>query len=71
MNNDDTARLKFLAQSVNHGCVYISEKETNESIVRLYSRLSDWLETTKGDKFTLDDLRLLVDEAMSMAEAKK
>jgi hypothetical protein len=68
--SEDAIRLKFLAESMNEAIVHIAIRD-DRRIVQLYTRPSDWAEVTMGNKFALDDLRLLIDQAMQQAKTKR
>jgi len=67
--SEDTARLKFLARSLNTAAsmIHIKVKKDKE-IMQLYSWLSDWAEMPVGDEVDLDDLRMLIDQAIEQEE---
>lgn len=66
-HSDDTKRLEFLANSLNEAIVHLAIRDEKQ-IVQLYTRKSGWVDTTMGEKFVLDDLRMLIDEAINKAE---
>ena len=67
---DDTARLKFIADNLNLASVHIAIRQ-GKGKVEMYARASDWVELPHNDKFDLDDLRLLIDHASAQAEERK
>lgn len=60
----DDSRLKFLAENLNKGTVHIAIRP-EKGIVQIWTQQSKWVDMSVPDKFTLDDLRILIDEAMS------
>jgi len=68
--NIDTKRLKFLADNLNDAIIHIAIRE-QKNVVQMYARSSDWVESSVGEKFVLDDLRMLIDQAITQAESKK
>jgi hypothetical protein len=67
--HEDTMRLKFLAKSLNTvaGSVHIAVREEKKTL-QMYTWLSKWAETSAPDKIELDDLRFLIDQAMTQIE---
>lgn len=70
--HEDTKRLKFMAKGLREAIIHIAIRN-ERNIIQMYTRPSDWAELSAPDpsKFDLDDLRMLLDLAMTQAEAKK
>lgn len=60
----DETRLKFLAENLDKGSVHIAIR-ADKGIVQIWTHQSKWVDMSVPAKFTLDDLRILIDEAMS------
>ena len=69
--HEDTVRLKFLAKSLNTvaGSIHIAVRE-EKKIMQMYTWLSKWAETSAPEKIELDDLRFLIDQAITQAEER-
>ena len=69
--NEDTARLKFLAKNLNTiaGSVHIAVRK-EKRIIQMYCWLSQWVDIPIGDSAHLDDLRMLIDEAIANEEQR-
>ena len=67
----DEERLAFIANSLREASVHIAIRD-EKNIVQMYTRPSDWaqLSVPSPKKFDLDDLRLIIDEAISQVEKK-
>lgn len=67
--HEDTLRLEFIAKSLNThaGSVHIAARQERK-IVQMYSWLSKWVELSMGEEVVLDDLRMLLDQAIEQAK---
>ena len=65
----DEERLAFIANALKEASVHITIRE-EKNIVQMYTRPSDWtqLPVPLLDKFDLDDLRLIIDQAIAQAK---
>ncbi len=67
----DEERLAFIANALKEASVVHIAIREEKNIVQMYTRPSDWtqLPVPLLEKFDLDDLRLIIDQAI--AQAKK
>ncbi len=67
--NEDTARLEFLARSLDTAAGMIHVKvRPDKGTIQLYSWLSDWAEMSISNEVVLDDLRMLIDQAIEQSK---
>jgi len=65
----DEERLAFMANALREAGVHIAIRN-EKNIVQMYTRPSDWaqLSVPSPEKFDLDDLRLIIDQAIAQAK---
>lgn len=66
----DEERLNFIAKNLNAASVHLAIRP-EKRIVQMWAYDSKWVDMSSGDnKLDVDDLRMLIDEAMTQAESQ-